>query len=219
MSLLEVYNVPFAVAICLLIFIAAMQVIGIGDIFESAEADFDVDGDFDLDVDAVDGVESVGVLDGLLSIIGLGKVPFLIWLALLLVIFSAIGVSGQSLAIGLLGSPFDPLAAGALAALAALPLNGLAVRPVAAIMPRDETSAVGLNSLVRRDAEIQTGMAAHGSPARAKVTDRHGHAHFVMVEPHDPQAVLQEGEVVMLVRREGERFFAIQYESPMLTVD
>lgn len=212
MSLLETYNMPFAVAIGLLVFIAIMQVIGIGDLFESADAEFDLDA-----ADAVEGASSGGFMDGLLSVIGLGKVPFLIWLALLLVIFAGIGVSGQELVKSLIGSPFDPLAAGALAGIAALPLNGLAVRPVAAILPQDETTAVGINSLIRRDAEIQTGTATAGSPARAKVLDRHGQPHFVMVEPHDPAARLGTGEVVMLVRAEGETFFAVQYENPLLS--
>ncbi len=212
MSLLETYNMPFAVAIGLLVFIAIMQIIGIGDVFESADADFDLDA-----ADAIDGAASGGFMDGLLSVIGLGKVPFLIWLALLLVIFAGIGVSGQELMKSLLGSPFDPLAAGALAGIAALPLNGLAVRPVAAILPQDETTAVGINSLIRRDAEIQTGTATAGSPARAKVLDRHGQPHFVMVEPHDPAARLGAGEVVMLVRAEGGTFFGVQYENPLLS--
>ena len=48
--------------------------------------------------------------------------------------------------------------------------------------------------------------------------DRHGHPHFVMVEPHDPNAELVEGETVMLVRREGETFYGVQYENPMLAL-
>lgn len=116
----------------------------------------------------------------------------------------------------LLGAPFDALAAGALAGVAALPINGLAVRPVAAILPQDETSAVTLNSLIRRDAVIQTGAAKLGSPARSKVLDRFGHPHFVMVEPHDPTLELAEGETVLIVRRDGETFYVIRYESPLL---
>jgi hypothetical protein len=86
-------------------------------------------------------------------------------------------------------------------------------------MPRDETTAVTLDHLLRRDAVIQIGTARAGSPARAKVTDIHGQAHFVMVEPHDATSELKEGETVLLVRREGQAFFAVHYESPMLGLD
>ncbi|MGB3808324.1 MAG: OB-fold-containig protein [Erythrobacter sp.] len=38
-----------------------------------------------------------------------------------------------------------------------------------------------------------------------------------MVEPHDADTELAEGETVLLVRREGELFFAKRYQSPLLT--
>ena len=97
-----------------------------------------------------------------------------------------------------------------------MPLNGLAVRPIEKILPKDETTAVGLESLIRREAVIQTGIARLSSPARAKVKDAFGHPHFVMVEPHDPHVELTEGDTVLLVRREGELFFGVRYESAML---
>lgn len=215
MTLLEPYNLPFAVALALLGFIAIAQIIGIGDMLDGGDADLNLD----IDVDGGDAISGGGFVAGLTSLIGLGRVPLLIWLAVFLLLFAAIGVSGQALAISLIGAPLDALVAGVLSGLAAVPLNGLAVRPVGALLPDDETSAVGLDSLVRRDAEIQTGSARQGSPARSKVLDRHGHPHFVMVEPHDPAVVLNEGDTVLLVRREGQTFFGVQYESPLLGID
>lgn len=215
MTLLEPHNLPFAIAIMLLLFIAAAQALGIGDVFEGAEADIDLD----FDANAADGLEAGGIVEGVMSLLGLGKVPFLIWLTVLLFLFAAIGVAGQQIAIGVLGSPFNMVLAALGASAAALPLNGLLTRPLARILPQDETTAVDVRSLVRRDAEIQVGTARRGSPARAKVIDGHGHPHFVMVEPHDPDAALVEGETVLLVRREGETFYATQYENPLLGLD
>lgn len=212
MSLLEAYNLPFVAALIALVFISVAQIVGLGDVFDSADADLDLD----IDADAAGGG---GVVESAFSLLGLGRVPFLIWLMVLLFVFAAIGVSGQQLAIALLGKPLDPLLAGVLAGVGALPVNGALTRPLGRLLPQDETSAVSLDSLVRRDAEIQTGTARRGSPARSKVLDMFGHPHFVMVEPHDPQAAIGEGETVLLVRREGETFFAVRYESPMLSVD
>ena len=215
MTLLEPHNLPFAIAIIVLLFIALAQLIGIGDIFEGG----DVDVDLDLDADTPDGISADGFLSSVLSLLGLGRVPFLIWLVLLLFVFAAIGVAGQQLAIGLLGSPFNMVVAALGAGAAALPVNGLLTRPLAHILPKDETTAVDVRSLVRREAEIQVGTARRGSPARAKVIDGYGQPHFVMVEPSDPDAALTEGEIVLLVRREGETFFAKQYENPLLGLD
>lgn len=211
MILLEPHNLPFAASLIALFIIAALQIIGVGDLFEGAE-----DIEIEIDADVADGLEASGFLDGVSSVLGIGRVPFLIWLSSLLFVFTATGVVGQWIIGALAGSPLSAGFAALLAGGASLPLNGLAVRPIEKVLPKDETTAVGLQSLVRRDAVIQTGTARSASPARAKVKDAFGHPHFVMVEPHDPQAELIEGETVLLVRREGEVFFGVRYESPLL---
>lgn len=216
MTLLEPHNLPFAVALGLLFVLALLQLVGAADLFEGA-ADVDMDFDADLDVDGVDGLASGGFIGALTSLFAFGKVPLLIWLAAYMLVFAAIGVAGQAIISNVMGEPLSAGFAALLAAIAAFPLNGLFVRPIGLLVPEDETSAVGIESLVRRDAVIQTGTARAGSPARSKVIDAHGHPHFVMVEPHDAHAELAEGETVLLVRREGQKFFAVRYESPLLT--
>ncbi|WP_073975873.1 OB-fold-containig protein [Erythrobacter donghaensis] len=203
MSLLAAHNLPFVLALAALALIALVQITGLGDVLEG-------------DADTGGGLELGGFGDALTALLGLGRVPLLIWLASLLLVFGSIGLIGQAWIADLLGAPLSAgwavLAAGA----AALPLNSLAMRPLAAVMPKDETTAIALDELVRRDAEIQIGTARAGSPARARVIDRHGQAHNVMVEPHDASIELRAGDTVLLVRREGETFFAVQYESPLL---
>ena len=217
MTLLAEYNLPFLIALIALVLVSLAQIFGLGDLFD---ADADVDVELDVDPDPTgDGTISSGWVEGVFSLLGLGKVPFLIWLMLLMFLFSLIGVSGQALAVSLLGSAFDPLAAAALAGLAAFPINGALTRPLARLLPQDETSAVSLDTLVRRDAQIQIGTARAGSPARSKVVDVFGHPHYVMVEPHDPNATMSEGDTVLLVRREGQTFFAVHYESPKLQLN
>ena len=212
MILLEPHNLPFAISLGGLFVIAFLQVIGAGDLFDTG----DVDVGIEMDADIADGLEASGFMDGLFSVLGIGRVPFLIWLSCLLFVFSATGVLGQWLISGTTGEPLGAGLAALLAGAVALPLNGMFVRPLGRMLPQDESSAVGLESLVRRDAVIQTGTSRAGSPARAKVKDAFGHPHFVMVEPHDDTAELTEGETVLLVRRDGELFFGVRYESPML---
>ena len=212
MTLFAEYNLPFLIALIAVVFISFAQIVGLGDLFESAAADIE----FDVDPDAA---ISGGWTEGAFSLLGLGKVPFLIWLMLLMFVFAVIGVAGQAFAVALIGGPLDAIAAAVLAAGAALPVNGALTRPLARLLPQDETSAVSLDTLVRRDAEIQIGTAKRGSPARSKVIDVFGQPHFVMVEPHDPDTVMSEGDTVLLVRREGQTFFAVHYESPKLQLD
>ena len=72
MELLQPHNVPFLAALVLMALLAVSQLLGLGDFADGADADLDVEGG------------EVGFLGGLLSLLGVGRVPFLIWLALLL---------------------------------------------------------------------------------------------------------------------------------------
>lgn len=206
MSLLAPHNLPFMLALMGLALIALAQVTGLGDVLEG-------------DVDADSGVEASGFGEALTALLGLGRVPLLIWLASLLLVFGGIGLVGQAWIASLLGAPLSAGWASLAAGAAALPLNSIAMRPLGAIMPKDETTAVGLDDLVRRDAEIQIGTARPGSPARARVIDVHGQTHFVMVEPHDGTNEFNAGDTVLLVRREGQTFFGVPYQSPLLGLD
>ena len=208
MSLLAPHNLPFLIAFGALALVALVALSGVGDALDGA-GDFDPGG----------GLDAGGFGEALSTLLGFGRVPLMVWIACLLFTFGTVGLIGQALLESTLGMPLPAALAALLAGGAALPLNGLTVRPLAAVMPRDETTAVSLDALVRRDAEIQIGTARTGSPARAKVIDVHGQAHFVMVEPHDAATELQTGETVLLVRREGETFFGVHYESPLLGLD
>jgi hypothetical protein len=206
MSLLAAHNLPFALALAALALIALVQVAGLGDVLDS-------------DGDAGGGIELGGFGDALTALLGLGRVPLLIWLASLLLVFGGIGLIGQLWIADLLGAPLSAGWASLLAGAAALPLNSLAMRPLGAVMPKDETTAITQDELVRRDAEIQIGTARTGSPARAKVIDIHGQAHFVMVEPHNAAEHFNAGDTVLLVRREGQTFYGVRYESPLLGLE
>lgn len=201
MSLLADYNLPFAAALVLMLLLGLVQVLGLGSAL----------GDTDLDADA-DG----GVADGLLSFLGIGRLPFMIWLVCFLLAFAGLGVGIQAFADGLLGEPLDRWVAAAIAAVVGLPVTGVLVRPIAAILPGDETTAVGLDSLVGRRAKIVTGRAAAGHPARAEVHDHHGQPHYVMVEPHEEGSEMLEGDEVLLVRREGDAFYGVALQERRL---
>lgn len=191
-------NLPFTMALAAMLLLAVLQIIGVGDLFNT---------DVDLDTDAGPG-EAAGLGGALTTLLGIGRVPFFAWLMVFLFLFAGIGFGTQALADGLLGAPFDALLASVLAFVAAIPATSVAVRPLGRIMPQDETSAVSLQTLVGRRAVIEHGRAARGFPARAKVRDRHGHTHHVMVEPHEDTSEILAGDEVLLVRREGQTFYA-----------
>ena len=194
MTLLEAYNAPFAVALLLMVALLVIQMLGVLDI------------DLDIDTDG-DGAISAGPVDGLLTLLGLGRVPLTVWLVVFLFFFAALGLGIQELATSFTGGPLDAWLAGVLAGAAALPVTSVIARPLGRILPQDETSAVGIDTLVGRRANITEGIARAGSPARARVKDVHGQSHYVMVEPHEGTSEFHAGDEILLVRREENTFY------------
>lgn len=187
-------NIVFVSAIVLMLLIGAVQAIGIA-------------GDFDLDIHG--DADLPGWLE--LGWLGLGRLPLLMLLAIFLALFGMIGLIGQHLLLDFAGAMLSPLIAAPAAFLASLPLTGFAARSLAPLLPRDQSSAVPLDALTGSFARIVTGVARSGSPARARVEDVYGQAHYVMVEPDNAGQTLEEGETILLVRREEHVFRAISH--------
>ena len=179
-------NLPFAVALVVMIMIGVVEAVGLGA--SAAHVDVDLDGH---------GGDLLGWL-------GVGRVPLLMLLVVLLALFGLIGLAIQQFA-----GPLPLWIATPAAVAAALPLTGLGAHGLARIMPRDETTAVSLDSLVGKKGTITIGTARRGSPAQVRVSDDHGQVHYVMVEPYDDDHAFGEGETVRLASREGNIFIAL----------
>lgn len=183
-------NIAFVSAIVLMLMIGAVELIGVGGAFD---ADSDVDG------------------GDLLSWLGVGRLPLLMLIVVFLTLFGILGLIVQQISFDAIGALISPWIAVPAVAVASLPLTGLAARGLARILPRDHTTAVTLDALIGRRGSIVTGRATIGSPARARVEDHHGQPHFVMVEPDNSGQSFEEGEPVLIVRREADLFRAIAY--------
>ena len=186
-------NLPFAVALLVMLLIGAVEALGLG----ASAAHLDVDADVH-----ADGGDLLGWL-------GVGRVPLLMLLVVLLALFGLIGLALQQVVSALAGVPLAPWNAAAIAFVASLPLLGVSARGLARIMPGDETTAVSLDHLLGKRATVTVGIARRGSPAQARVRDLHGQSHYVMIEPHDDGGAVGEGETVLLVRREGNIFIGL----------
>ncbi|MEI5685868.1 OB-fold-containig protein [Sphingomonas kyungheensis] len=191
---------PFAIAFVVMIGIGLIEAIGLG------LGHLDLDGDVGADGHG-------GVLDWL----GLGgELPILIWLTSLLGCFTLAGVAIQQLAESLRGAPLGGPAASGVALVVGLLLNTLAANGLARIMPGFETSVISSDDLLRQRATVLEGVARRGAPARAKIVDRHGQAHVILIEPHDDADAIPAGATVLIVRRDGARFFALASEDTFL---
>ncbi|RYD20796.1 MAG: DUF1449 family protein [Spirochaetia bacterium] len=189
---------PFVFSFVLMIGIGLIEAIGLGLGHLDLDCDIDTDG-------------------GFLAWIGLGgEVPILIWLTSLLACFTIVGIALQQGATALTGAPWPWVLACGLALVTGAMLNTLAVNALVRIMPGFETTVISTDDLLRTRGTILEGTARRGSPARAKVIDHHGQAHYVMVEPHDDATAIASGETALLVRREGKLFYALPDTNALL---
>ncbi len=191
----------FSGAFLLMVGVGLIEAIGLGGGY--------IDSVVDVDLNAQDG----NALDWL----GIGTgLPILIWLTSLLGCFTFAGVTIQQITTLVIGEPLD----WALASVGALIIGSVANRFVASglvkIIPAYETTVIESEDLIMRRGLILEGAARRGHPARAKVLDQHKQAHYVMVEPHNDDDVIAQGETAMLVRKEGAVFFGLPDDHPTL---
>ena len=167
--------------------------------------------DLDVDVAEPDGpalLEWLGISSGL---------PILVWITSLLACFTLAGLIIQQSAQALFGSPLHVAVAVVVALVLGLVANAYFSGIVARFFPEFESTAISREQLLRCRATVLEGTASRGRPARAKVIDHHGQAHYVMVEPHDDSGTLEQGETGMLVRKDGQLFFVLPEQSTLLT--
>lgn len=189
--LLATDSLAFSVALLVMVLIGLVELTGLA----SAALGLDVDAELP------EGLDWLNI----------GRLPLLVLIVVFLAIFGTTGLALQLASLALAGSTLAwPLAVPA-AVTAALPATRFASAGLGRVLPRDETTAVDLASLVGRRARIVIGTASPGNPARARVVDIHGQAHFVMVEPEadaDPDR-FDAAATLLLTRQDGHHFRAV----------
>lgn len=165
--------------------------------------------------DAGDSLE--GASSAWLGWLHVGKVPVLVLLVVLLTAFAMAGFFIVALSKDLLGV-YPPVPLSAVAALlGALPVVRVCGAAIARVTPRDETSAVLLETLVGRIATVVNGTARVNYPAQARVRNEHDQTLYVHIEPDDPNTTFGPGDSVLLVKQiSGSRFQAIANPRPDL---
>ena len=188
-------NIPFTIAIIVALLIGVLELInllvgGITDAFDTLipEKDFSID---------------IGDGFSFTDYLCIGRIPFLMWLVIMLTSFGIIGIFFQSI--------FHT------SLFIALPISFvLAVFPtrhaslfLQKVLPQDETTAITSDTLVGRTATIVIGTASVNNPAQAKVKDEHNHTHYIMVVPEDSNDNYSAGTEVILSSYNGVLFTAI----------
>lgn len=213
------YLTPFSAALGLLFGLLLLElfsallggtVLGLGG---DTDVDLDVVPDLEVDFDAefdLETIEAIEIADApeiqtdldtssLTGWLGLGGVPFLIWLASFLGAFGLSGIILQKALIATIGSPLPAWIAGFAATLPALAFARGFSRIFARLIPKTETQALSANHLGRRRGIVSQGTARRGKPAEVRVNDRYGNTHHIRAEPlRDDQSIPAGTEVLVL---------------------
>jgi hypothetical protein len=229
--LLSSQNLPFTVALTLMLAIAAMEGVssligaGLSDMIDSvlpkmdlevdADIDMDMDTDMNMDVDA--GFQAPGPFTRLLSWLRVGQVPVLILAIVFLTAFGLIGLFCQSTASKLFGHMLPASLASIPALVVTFPVVRVCGGALAKILPKDETESVSEESFVGRVAVIILGTAAPGKPAQARLSDPYGQNHYIMLEPDLAGARFEQGTSVLIVSHHGAVYKGIENPIAALT--
>ncbi|MBL3594689.1 DUF1449 family protein [Rhodovulum sulfidophilum] len=141
-----------------------------------------------------------GALGGVAALLGLGKMPLMIWLASVFMAFGIAGVAIQTAAYGL----WAGLLPGGLVAIPSAALAVLFTRSFGAVfarlLPRTETQSVRARHLGRRMGVVTQGTASRGRPAEVRVRDRYGNTHYLRAEPLRDEDSIPAGCEVLVMR-------------------
>ena len=140
--------------------------------------------------------------------LNVGGVPLLVFIVVILGMFSIMGFVIQDIARAVAG-PLPLIAAVPLACAASVPLVRSTTRLVSRVVPKDESYAVELSDLVGRIGQVAVGPLDQGLPGRVRVRDAHGNWHTVTASAAPDSPPLPIGAAVLLVDRSAAHFTAI----------
>lgn len=193
-------NLPFFVALIAGLLLALTQIVGGG-------GDTDLDADADLDADTpADG----GAIGGLLEFIGVGRLPILLVVMTLLIVFSVVGLLANALVRTIVaGTPGWLLAFSLpLSVVAGVPITSALSGLLARVTPRSST-AVGFEELVGCIGRVASPRVST-TYGQVRVTDRRGGHHTVFAVIDDGAPIAESTEVALLRYDAQQRRFIVR---------
>lgn len=170
----------------------------------------------DVDFDAPEA-HPIGFMDSIMSMLKMGKVPFIFSFILFLFLFSLIGLYGQ-LVLFKLGLPMLHWAIATPAAfVATLPVLRIGNGILEKVLPKDETYAISNEEFIGRTATITIGTATELRAAEAKVVGSDHKTHYIMVIADNAGKAFSTGDETLIVGRRSEGLYAvIENKNPLL---
>ncbi|MDC0948502.1 DUF1449 family protein [Gammaproteobacteria bacterium] len=168
---------------------------------DTANVDVELGPDINADVDS-DLVthQTPSFSASFMSWLGMGKVPFLVWLIAACTVFGLMGIAIQLVTekIGV-GPLMLSLAVPLALAAASLPTRWFCAG-LAKVLPKEESSAISHRSLGGRVGVVTGAEGKLGRPTECRVVDGYDQTHYVLVEPTDVDVSFANGDEVFILR-------------------
>ncbi|ENW03006.1 YqiJ family protein [Acinetobacter beijerinckii] len=202
-------NIVFSISLMLCLFIGVLELILL--MFGGSTSFFDQflpDSLTDVNNAEVSAEHTNGLFTQLLEWLYIGKVPLLIWLIIFLTVYSLTGLIIQDIFFQFTEHYLSAWIISPACLFLCMPIVRFSAALIAKIIPKDETTAIQIDDLIGRTAQIVLGEAKPNSPAQAKVKDQFGQIHYILVEP-ELDLVFHQGQDVILTQRTKIGFQAI----------
>ena len=198
-------NIAFNVALAIVLLIGVFEIVLllIGQSLMALDIDFDIDADID-----VNASTNFNVFDWLYF----GKVPMAMLMVVFLTVFGITGFIIQTIYYSLFDSFINAWIISIPVFLLTIFTSHFVVMPIYKFMPKDETTALSQKDLIGYEAEITIGLSKVGSPAEAKLKDKFGQTHYIMVEPNKNDIEFKEKDKVTVVKHIKDRFYTVSNE-------
>jgi len=202
-------NTGFAIALSIVAILGLLE--GIGMLIGLSVMNLmDQFSPFELDVE-IDTDISANGLTPLLGWLYLNKLPLLVWAVLFLTSFSIAGYTFNFVLLGTLSATLPTFIAYIFAFILAIFMTRLIGKPLAVILPKNESSAVSNHSFTGLVAKITIGTAKKNSPAEAVLVDQYNQKHYVLVAPDDSNDTFNQSEEVVLVEKTSNFWLAVKF--------
>lgn len=203
------FNILYSIALCFVIALAFIEGLGliIGVSLMEMFGQFSTF-DVDADIDVTSG--------GLTSVIGwlcLNRLPLLIWLVILLTSFGSCGIVINYITVSELNFVFPTYVTAIASLIFAIYFTKAFSKPLAKILPKNETSALSNTSFTGLVGKITVGKATINSPAEAVIQDAYKQKHYILVAPEKEDEVFLSGSSVVLLKKSANHWLAAPFET------
>lgn len=199
-------NMPYTIALTILVALGIFELIAMImglSLISTLDSWLPIDSDINVDADGITGI---------LGWLCLNRLPLLIWFVLALSSFIISGYTANFVSFKFTQDLLPQIISIPIAVILTLLSCRYFGNVIANLLPKNETSAISIDTLSSCVGTITIGCARKGSPTEAVVRDQFQQKHYVLVEPDIADIEFNQGDQVVLLARKNNVWSATRFD-------